>query len=368
LAREIDVEALRTAYTNGGEFFSVHYASQSFVSVQKEPIAVAGIAVYNPRENVTQTFNRLDVVDREQAEMEILRRFFDFLSANRDATFLHWNMGSVEYGFEVLAKRYEFLGSKKPALTAPRERVDVDKVIRQLYGHDYAPHPRLPGIARLNDLDMRGFMAGADEAEAFTEDNWGDVTRSAATKAKLISDLFETVLARTLRTNNSAGYVKFAGSQLDAVATVLTLGERFLYVQRALANRKPSSRPSIEFADEADDQYLLRALLTQFFDDIRREDYVPSVAGGNSRVDFLLPKHGLVVELKHTRAGLGAKELGEELIVDRERYKANQRATHLIALVFDHEGLIDNPRGIEDDLQRDIGQAELAVTVRIFDR
>lgn len=55
-------------------------------------------------------------------------------------------------------------------------------------------------------------------------------------------------------------------------------------------------------------------------------------------------------------------------MTDRERYKARGDIQHLVCLVFDHEGFIRNPRGIESDLGRDHSDSAMAVTVRIYDR
>jgi hypothetical protein len=361
------VEHLTLALDSGQSMFSIHYGSESFVDAQVAPTAISSIAVYNLKENVTITFGRLDSPEPETAELKLLDRFYGFLSDNRDAIFLHWNMGSAQFGFEAIAKRYAFLVGSDPVVISPQSRTDVDKLIRARFGEDYAPHGRLQSIAKLNDLDLRGFLPGGDEANAFKSASWGDLARSSATKAQLIADLLRLLVSGALRTNNSAGKFEFANERLDAVSTVIAIGERFRLVQRSLGKRE-RDRPSVEFNDEYDDQYLMRALLGLFFDDIRPEDYVPEYAGGRSRVDFLLPDHRLAVELKHTRSGLSDRNLGEELVIDSARYRNANSANHLIALVFDHDGVLNNPRGLERDLQREIGKADLAVTVRIFDR
>lgn len=363
-----ELETLADRVRAGESVFAVHYASESFLEVQTEPMAIAAIAVHDLQRNVTISFTRLDAPAGVDKEVFLLEAFFDFLSANRDTIFLHWNMGSAEYGFEVIAKRYFYLKQETPAVSSPSERIDVDKLIRAKYGHDYAPHGRLQSIARLNDLDLRGFLPGGEEAAAFKVEKWNDVGRSSATKARLIADLFSRLISGQLRTNNSAGRFQFGGGELDAVSTVLAIGEKFLLVQRSLSRRSPSNRPPLEFADEYDDQYLMRALLVQYFDDVRPEDYVPTYAGGNSRVDFLLPEYGLAIELKHTRNGLDDRHLGEELVIDSQRYRNANKANHLLVLVFDHDGRLTNPRGLERDLQRSNGDADLAVTVRILDR
>ena len=159
----------------------------------------------------------------------------------------------------------------------------------------------------------------------------------------------------------------FADEHLDAVKVVLALGERFLYIERELA-RRHSGRPTITVGDEYDAQDLLRFMLAIFFDDIRPEDVAPSVAGAASRVDFVLPDFELAIELKFVRPNLDAKKLGEELIVDRERYKTRKDVRHLLCLVFDHKGALRNPRGLEKDLSRDASLDDFAVSVRIYDR
>lgn len=89
-----------------------------------------------------------------------------------------------------------------------------------------------------------------------------------------------------------------------------------------------------------------------WFDDIRKEEWTPSYAGGSSRVDFLLKQERLVVEVKKARHGLGAKELGEELIVDIARYKVHPDCARLLCLIYDPDSLIRNPKGLEIDLSK----------------
>jgi hypothetical protein len=97
-------------------------------------------------------------------------------------------------------------------------------------------------------------------------------------------------------------------------------------------------------------QDLLHALLLIDFDDIRPEEWTPSYAGSSSRMDFLLKNEQIVIEAKKTRKGLGAKEVGEQLIVDIQKYQAHPDCKTLICFVYDPEGRIPNPKGIENDL------------------
>jgi hypothetical protein len=130
---------------------------------------------------------------------------------------------------------------------------------------------------------------------------------------------------------------------------ILMLAERFHGVVRQIRQRH-DSRPTLDVADEYDVQDLFHALLTIYFDDIRKEEWAPSYAGGASRMDFLLPEIEAVVEAKMMRPSLSTRQLGEQLIVDIAKYKSHPTCRTLFCLVYDPDARISNPRGVENDL------------------
>jgi hypothetical protein len=137
---------------------------------------------------------------------------------------------------------------------------------------------------------------------------------------------------------------------------------RFHLVARQLRSRH-DSRPTLDVEDEYDVQDLLHALLHIHFDDIRREEWTPSYAGGASRMDFLLKGEQTVIETKRSRKGLEAKRLGDELIIDIQRYQSHPDCKCLICFVYDPEGRIANPRGIERDLSGSRTGVEVLVII-----
>jgi hypothetical protein len=65
----------------------------------------------------------------------------------------------------------------------------------------------------------------------------------------------------------------------------------------------------------------------------------------------LLKREQLGIEVKMTRKSLGAKEVGDQLIIDIERYrKAHPDCRSLVCFVYDPQHLIRNPAGLADDL------------------
>ena len=69
-------------------------------------------------------------------------------------------------------------------------------------------------------------------------------------------------------------------------------------------------------------------------------------------MDFLLKDEKIAIEVKMTRQGLKDKELAEQLIIDIANYKQHKNCKVLYCFVYNPEGLIRNPRGIEMDLQK----------------
>lgn len=133
---------------------------------------------------------------------------------------------------------------------------------------------------------------------------------------------------------------------LESVKLICT---RFHKVARSLKNRH-NNRTTLIINDEYDVQDLFGSLLKLFFDDVRAEEYVPSYAGGASRTDFLLPNEGLVIEIKKTRESMKETNLGEQLIIDLERYRAHPECRYIVCFVYDPEEILVNPDGIMRDL------------------
>lgn len=150
---------------------------------------------------------------------------------------------------------------------------------------------------------------------------------------------------------------------IDKDSALSNLFNKFHAVAKQLRNRY-NSRSTLDIEDEYDVQDLLHALLRLYFDDVRNEEWTPSYAGGSSRMDFLLKEEEIVIEVKKTRKGLNDKELGKQLIEDKEKYKAHPDCKKLICFTYDPEGRIVNPKGIENDLNAQGDDFEVLVVIK----
>jgi hypothetical protein len=150
----------------------------------------------------------------------------------------------------------------------------------------------------------------------------------------------------------------------DPVLLAELICNRFYIVAKQLEVRH-ASRSTLIITDEYDVQDLLHSLLKLHFDDVRPEEWTPSYAGSSSRIDFLLKKERIVIEVKKTRNSLAAKEVGDQLLIDIARYAKSPDCDTLICFVYDPDGIISNPRGLESDL---VKQSSNALSVRVLVR
>ncbi|MCM1235590.1 MAG: hypothetical protein NC489_36285, partial [Ruminococcus flavefaciens] len=166
-----------------------------------------------------------------------------------------------------------------------------------------------------------------------------------------IAEILNILMQKYDVSNNIASTEVSQKEDLSAIQNLNIIFSSFHKVVRQLRYRH-SNRSALEIKDEYDVQDLLHALLKLYFDDIRPEEWTPSYAGSSSRVDFLLKNEKLVIEVKKTREGLEDKELGEQLIIDIDKYKAHPDCEKLVCFVYDPEERIHNPVGIMNDLNK----------------
>jgi len=160
-----------------------------------------------------------------------------------------------------------------------------------------------------------------------------------------------------------SGDISSPSETANPLTYIQNICDRFHLVVRQLRKRY-NDRDTIDVQDEYDVQDLFHSLLHLHFEDIRPEEWTPSYAGKSARVDFLLKQERIVVELKKTRKGLRAKEIGSQLIEDIHRYQSHPDCDALICFVYDPDGRVANPRGLEGDLKKSTDDLIVKVWIR----
>ena len=133
--------------------------------------------------------------------------------------------------------------------------------------------------------------------------------------------------------------------KIDDVLEILVRGLR--RAMHPLTHRRKGCS-NLVFGSEYDVQDLLHSLLRPWVSDIRPEEFTPSYAGSSTRMDFLLPKHSLVIELKFVRDTNHAEKIGQELTIDIAHYKVHPSCERLWCVVYDPSKLIQNEHGLKD--------------------
>lgn len=249
------------------------------------------------------------------------------------------------------------------------ERADrlIAKADEVLATHQNPP----PGVIGFPTLDSGSFAAWRNQALGFIKQAVGDghvYTTSFASDVKRGyrgSVQAGRGILQALREDLAAGHLDVVNDEQPRNVLIIlqTVAERFHQVARQLRNRH-DGRPTLSVADEYDVQDLLHSLLRLFFDDIRPEEHTPSYAGKSTRMDFLLKNEKVVVEVKKTRSSMSAGEVGTQLIEDTARYASHPDCEALVCFVYDPEGLLPNPRGLEADLTRQKGELPVHVFIR----
>lgn len=143
------------------------------------------------------------------------------------------------------------------------------------------------------------------------------------------------------------------GQKPSSIEELLTIIIRGLpRAMHPLIHRRKNTQ-GLSFDSEYDIQDLLHSQLRPWIADIRPEEFTPSYAGSNTRMDFLLPAHKLVIETKRIRDKHHASKVGDELIIDIEHYRRHPGSDHLWCVIYDPNLYIPNPSGLASDLEGD---------------
>jgi hypothetical protein len=209
--------------------------------------------------------------------------------------------------------------------------------------HDIAPKSRYTDLA----------AAALDEP--------GDPTNSQWVVEKQKAIRFQGIL-RALKDDLERGKVFSPESDVPAFRLVERLLLKFPTIVKQLRKRH-GGRTTFPLDDEYDVQDLLHGLLFVDFDDIRDEEWTPSYAGGSTRMDFLLKRPKIVIEVKLAKAKHADREIADELLVDIPHYKEHPDCNTLVCFIFDPEQQIKNPAGLKFDLERN---SDEDFTVAIF--
>lgn len=206
----------------------VHYSCESFYDrPQGRSPRITSIAVRNLGSGQTTSFSIHKAAERQcvafasindsydELENKMLTEYFDFLKSRQGGQFIHWNMRDANYGFQAIEHRYEVLKGT-PYAVPDDAKIDLSRLMVNVYGDDYIGHPRLEAIMSKNSMEMLDFLTGKQEADAFDSKNFAGLHQSTLRKSHVIANIARKVHDRQLKTN--ASWWTMHGGRLRYVA------------------------------------------------------------------------------------------------------------------------------------------------------
>lgn len=195
----------------------IHYSCESFYDLPdgRSP-RITSIAVRKLDNAQTESFSIHQVAEirggglkapdiephYNEYEKVMLDEFFAYLRNNGERTFIHWNMRDKNYGFRAIEHRYRVLGGD-PYILTDDKKVDISRILIDLYGVGYIGHPRLETLLKKNDIAALDFMNGAEEAAAFEQGKYVDLHRSTLRKVDVFCNIAQRAFDQTLKTNST---------------------------------------------------------------------------------------------------------------------------------------------------------------------
>ena len=171
--------------------YTVHYSCDGFYDGGAYAPAICSIALVNYATKELHTFamNNYIVQGKSLIESEklMLKDFVDFYKNLNNPIFVHWNMDSLEFGFNAIRARMENFGLHDFDLTKIKD-----------YNLCTVFHTSLITSLEQNHCKRVTVLTGRDEAICFNKRAFEMVKMSTEGKTLGLSDLFEKYLSNDI--------------------------------------------------------------------------------------------------------------------------------------------------------------------------
>lgn len=202
-------------FTDAANCWVIHYSCESFYDRPEGRSArITSIAVRKFDTGQTLSFSIHQIAEErhvpfaeieahyDELEHEMLTRFYAHVGGHRGMKYVHWNMRDINYGFAAIEHRFRVLGGE-PIVVEDDKKLDLSRLLIDIYGVGYAGHPRLTSLLEINHIKPRDFMTGEEEASAFEQRNYVALHQSTLRKVDVIANVLSRAQDRSLKTNTS---------------------------------------------------------------------------------------------------------------------------------------------------------------------
>ena len=112
----------------------------------------------------------------------------------------------MNYGFEAINHRYRVLGGE-PISISDNLKIDLARLLIDMYGKKYAPHPRFESLYSMNNITMSDFLTGNQEAQAFEQGNYVQLHQSTLRKVDNMHNVISLANENDLNTKSNLFHI-----------------------------------------------------------------------------------------------------------------------------------------------------------------
>lgn len=195
--------------------YVVHYSCESFYDRRGGPAPKAtSIAVRQWSSGSTESFSvhqcaeELGIAPGEitarydEIERGLLSNFYECVRSKDGATWVHWNMRDINYGFPALAHRARIL-CVEPMRIDDSKKIDLARLLVDLHGVGYAPHPRMASLTAINKITNKDCLTGQEESDAFEAGEYVKMHLSTLRKVDVMAEILGRAVDGSLITKST---------------------------------------------------------------------------------------------------------------------------------------------------------------------
>lgn len=204
-------------------YLTIHYSCESFLSTHGgyHSPRITSIAIYDLNSKQTHAYSlhlaaeelniSLDDISNTEynkLEANMLSRYMEFLSQNKNKTFIHWNMRDTTYGFLAIEHRYSVLchlinQPNKLVEIPDTDKLNLSDLLSDAYGESYAKDPKMFNLVEQNAIKPKFFLTGKEEADAFEKHDFVLLHASTSSKVRIFAYIIDMAAEDTLKTKST---------------------------------------------------------------------------------------------------------------------------------------------------------------------
>lgn len=214
------IKTFERLYDEADKVLIIHYSGESTYQINEDRAPrITSIAVLDYKTKQTNSFSinksaelrnipHSHIKGRyQELEKEMLEHFFDFVGNHLNDRWVSWKMKDMIYGFQALEFRLMALGGT-PKIVPEDNKYQLSDLLKDKYGSWYISKGknqdtgRFYALMKLNSISKKHLLSGAEEAECYSNSEFGKVYKSTLSKVDALDFILTRAAENTLQTES----------------------------------------------------------------------------------------------------------------------------------------------------------------------